>query len=297
MIVVNLSGGLGNQMFQYAFGRILSLHHKTDLILDLSNYSINLNSSYNDYGLAIRKYELGCFLLEPSFSEVTHKNFFFPKDNLASKILYKTERILKRKALIFESQNGYDEKIWSRVQRNSYIHGFWQSHLYFNKIEQLLKNDFKFNLNISRNEHLEKCIQQYDSIAIHIRRGDYESSTVVNNIHGLCSLEYYKSATSIIRNKILSPVFYIFSDDIEWCKTNINWLPNANYIKNIDSPAYYDMYLMSMCKSIIIANSTFSWWAAWLNQNPNKVVIAPILWFKNTTADELKIYPKEWISI
>jgi hypothetical protein len=297
VILVNLSGGLGNQMFQYAFGRSLSQYHQTELILDLSNYSTAISPSINEYGLAVRKYELGCFLIKPTFSEIAHKNFFFPKNSIRSKILYKVERMLKRKTLVFESQNGYHEKIWNQIQRNTYVQGFWQSPLYFKGIEQLLKNDFKFNLNISRDKQLESHIQQCNSIAIHVRRGDYESSKIVQNIHGLCSLAYYKNATNFIMNKTLSPKFYIFSDDIEWCKSNFNWLPNAHYITNKDSPAYYDMYLMSICKSIIIANSTFSWWGAWLNINPNKIVIAPSLWFKNTTADELKIYPMDWISI
>lgn len=295
MIVVNLSGGLGNQMFQYAFGKRFALEYQTDLILDINQYDSIKGTKFNLDGVTNREYALNCFDLKPQLYTESHKRLLFPENNLYSKVKFKLERILKRKALVFEQKNGFDDTIYSRICNNTYAYGHWQSPLYFENIKSILVKEFSFN-NIGETMW-EYDIRQANSISVHIRRGDYVSSPSVNTVHGICSLDYYRQAIQRIEQAINGAKFYIFSDDIDWCKANITWLPNSVFVENNDGPTHQDMYLMSICKHNIIANSTFSWWAAWLNQHKGKIVIGPQQWFRNHKASDLKIFPDEWMAI
>lgn len=178
---------------------------------------------------------------------------------------------------------------------DGYLDGYWQQEDYFKLIRDELLNDYKFN-SVSGIElkNMLDIIEKNESVSIHIRRGDYANSSIYDNI---ANLEYYNEAINIIKSKVVNPVFFIFSDDIEWVKENMK-ISNSyiiNFNRGLDS--YKDMFLMSKCKHNIIANSTFSWWGAWLNINNNKIVIRPNK-FLNTEVDGSTICNAEgWINV
>lgn len=296
MIIIRLEGGLGNQMFQYAFGKALSLEKKCELLFDISSFENGVGDFYEN-GLSRRNFELNIFTLN---LQTWNNNFcnFFPT-TLIERITLKLEKLLGLKSIIFENKYGFDETLIARIKKHTYFIGYWQSSLYFDKYRNGLINDFHFKLPEFRNLLLEDKIQNTNSVSIHVRRGDYVNSVDANKVHGLCSIEYYKKATSIIIEQSDNVQWFVFSDDIEWCKENFNWLYEAFFVTSNKSEAYYDMYLMSICRHNIIANSTFSWWGAWLNQNISKIVVGPSKWFADIEKnDQINgILPSSWISI
>ncbi|MBC7981871.1 alpha-1,2-fucosyltransferase, partial [Candidatus Parcubacteria bacterium] len=171
-------------------------------------------------------------------------------------------------------------------------HGNYHREKYFIEVkDQVLK---QFTLKNPLSQTAQDVLKNIDtnSVSIHIRRGDY----VNNNHHGSCDLGYYYKALHHIKSKISSPHFFIFSDDIQWAKDNMQ-IGEATFVSNGDIPEVEELILMSMCSHNIIANSTFSWWAAYLNQNLHKIVIAPKQWTRKETSDTLEILPKTWIQL
>jgi Glycosyl transferase family 11 len=178
------------------------------------------------------------------------------------------------------------------------LDGYWQSEKYFIDCSKLIRKDFTFKNELdSYNLKLKSKIDKTNSVSIHIRRGDYVNNLNTNATHGLCSIDYYIKAVNYITERIESPYFFVFSDDIEWAKKNIMLNFPCQFIShNIGSKSYLDMQLMSLCKHNVIANSSFSWWGAWLNSNDNKIVIAPRKWFAVNT-DICDLIPSNWISL
>jgi len=283
MIAVKLMGGLGNQMFQYAIGRRLALHKNAELYLDLSFLNLRENVDYT-----LRKYELSRFKI----SAITKDVFF--KDDFISKAIHK----LKRIKYLVERNELFDPTILSE-KRNVYLSGFWQSEKYFADIRQTLLEDFALQSSLSKdNMLLSQQIASVNSVSIHIRRGDYISNKNALSKHGVLGLDYYKNALNLIRSRVPNPVFYIFSDDINWIKQNLH-IEESHYIieHNKAEDSYLDMILMSTCKHNIIANSSFSWWGAWLNDYSEKMVIGPKNWFSDSTIDTSDIIPESWIKM
>ena len=176
---------------------------------------------------------------------------------------------------------------------NSYYIGYWQSWKYFKDIEKRIKRDFSFDeklLPLSNREILSK-IRNTNSVSIHIRRGDYIGNSIYDNI---ATSDYYYKATDYIKKNVKNPFYFIFTNDPEWCKVNM-MLPNSLIVDiNSGVDSYWDMFLMSQCKHNIIANSSFSWWGAWLNEHENKIVIAPRKWINEDSANIDDIIPPTW---
>ena len=159
--------------------------------------------------------------------------------------------------------------------------------------------DFTFQSPFSEKSRLiSEEIKQLNSVSIHVRRTDYISNIPANNYHGTCNETYYIEAMKIIGKKISNPHFYIFSDEPEWFKANIKTNFQVTFVEhNKNEKSFEDMYLMSLCKHNIIANSSFSWWGAWLNSNENKQVIAPANWFQDKTKNTKDLLPETWIKL
>lgn len=296
MIAIRISGGLGNQMFQYALGRRLSIEYNSPLFLDLREYECHENEYYRNNGVANRKYELNIFNLG-EHQHILSDNFnLLPKNTIGSRLQFKIEKLLGIRAVIFEKGLGYDADIIKQIKKVNYLSGYWQSPKYFEGIDNVLRSEFEFNLGDFRDNSLEMIIESSNSIAVHIRRGDYVNSPIINATHGVSDLSYYKKAYDVINEIVPSPTFFIFSDDISWAKDNLRWLPNTFYVSKAAWPNYYEMFLMSRCKHQIIANSTFSWWAAWLNKFIGKVIIAPAKWYadKHLNNQFSTIIPNGW---
>jgi hypothetical protein len=284
MITVRLIGGLGNQMFQYATGRRLADHHKTNLTLDVSGY----HSQHP--GDTPRHYELGTFAIR---AEVDERG----SNTATSRILTKLR--VKAPAQPY-NENGFafNKKVLTAPD-GIYLNGYWQSERYFNDIRPQLLKDFTFiSKTDAPNQTIGKQIQKVNAVSLHVRRGDYVANANANHFHGTKTLGYYHDAIALLAKKTKDPHFFVFSDDPEWCKDNIKInYPTTFVTENDGNSGYKDLHLMSKSKHHIIANSSFSWWGAWLNPSPDKVVIAPKQWFNDSSVDTRDIYPKGWLKI
>ena len=284
MIISQIQGGLGNQMFQYAIGRHLSCIHQTKLILDLSYYD---KKRYREF--LLDNFRTKIFKVYQTRKE-RNRGLFINKIKsliLSNNLMEIDERNLKNGEFNFSVSNYY------------YLKGYWQSQENFIESSELIKKDFRLKSSRKiKNSRWYKKINNKNSVSIHVRRGDYVSDEVTNSFHGIIGLEFYKAAMKLIRKKIDSPVFFIFSDDIEWCQKNFKLRDGLNFVDE-KWEDFYDLKLMSLCSHNIIANSTFSWWAAWLNSNSSKIIICPKKWFNNDLKNNMSnnLIPHNWISI
>jgi hypothetical protein len=202
--------------------------------------------------------------------------------------------ILYSRLIANESGHAFMKEFYS-YPKDVYLNGYWQSEYYFEPIKGILRKEFTLKeVLIGQNAELAERIKNSNSVSLHIRRGDYVDNKEVSEFHGTCSPEYYKKAIEFLKAKGDLEVF-VFSDDIQWAKENLR-ADKINFVAQ-NNPGYIDMNLMALCKHNIIANSSFSWWAAWLNQSPSKIVIAPQKWFADPGRQTPDIYPKNWIKI
>ena len=289
MIIVNISGGLGNQMFQYAFGYAISKKNNEILKLDISNYD-----TYN-----LRNYELWLFNINAELaSKEEVKKFKYKNENILNKIIRK----LKKNDILL-SDKYYSEHDYNLSDnssyRNVYFDGYWQSEKYFKEYKKDLLKQFSLRKKIhQKSQEFEQMIKTIESVSLHVRHGDYITNLHTNSVHGTVSLEYYKNAIIKIEENVKNTHYFIFSDDLHWAKKNLGFINNITFIEfTEDTPVQEEIYLMSQCKHNIIANSSFSWWGAWLNQNNNKIIIAPMKWFNDISRDTDDLIPKEWIRL
>lgn len=291
MIIIKLQGGLGNQLFQYSLGRSLSLKLNTELKLDLTAFKTDKN----------RKYELDKFNI---VAKIASENEVKKLVNVKSLVLSKLSKYLTflygTSAYISEKKYGFDPRVLN-LPDNRYIEGYWQSEKYFKNNSELIKKEFALKSKaIGANfTTLKKITNENNSVCLHVRRGDYVSDKKAKNIFGIFGLEYYSKSIKLLEKKLDKPSFFVFSDDIDWAKKNIKTKNKIYFIDNNSSnKGYEDLRLMSACKNFIIANSSFSWWGAWLCQNKDKIIIAPKKWFKDShLADINDLIPKDWLRI
>ncbi|MFH0972649.1 MAG: alpha-1,2-fucosyltransferase, partial [Patescibacteria group bacterium] len=183
-----------------------------------------------------------------------------------------------------------------KLKDDIFLDGYWQTEKYFKDIEDIIRSEFTLKTEYSNlNPELIAKISSCNSVSMHIRRGDYITNQNTNEFHGICFLDYYKKAINLIAEKFPNPTIFIFSDDLKWCKENIKIKYPIVFVKG--NKNYEDLIMMSKCSHNIIANSSFSWWGAWLNNNPNKIVIAPQKWLNNPNINYSDIIPSTWIKI
>jgi hypothetical protein len=290
MIIVKLQGGLGNQMFQYATAKAISIKSGDRLILDFSFYA----SKHENV------------LREPRINEFNIRNEYLNKIAhdlyLSNKYIFKLFRkvaYIKRVYIKEDKVFSFSEIKWSKQRNILLIDGYWQSENYFKDIQAYLVNVFTLQPTNQKLINILDDIIRYESVSIHIRRGDYISNKDTNQLHGICSIEYYKKAIMYIQDHCTKDlILYFFSDDIDWVRENISFGYKSTYINGFSDVE--DMFLMKKCKHNIIANSSFSWWAAWLNESPCKIVVAPRYWLKSRDLDgniSSQIIPESWIKI
>ncbi|MEI8232356.1 MAG: alpha-1,2-fucosyltransferase [bacterium] len=294
MIITQLSGGLGNQMFQYALGRVLSLKNDNDLVFDLSAYTDQKNCD------TPRKYELDIFGIEPIECTHVEKVRYGDENPLIEAVNRACKTHLDSSAPTLVKERGHQfHKELLQLRGSQYLRGFWQSEKYFVDYRDQILHDFTFKHKVSQKTgQLLLQIKSSDSVAVHIRRGDYVTSKAANSYHGTCSPTYYLSASKVMGKHVAHPTFYIFSDDPDWCRDNIKLNGNFIYVShNHGQQSWEDMLLISRCQHQIIANSSFSWWGAWLNTNPDKIVIAPKKWVNDKNLDTSDLLPGTWIKL
>lgn len=291
MIISNIIGGLGNQMFQYAAAKALSLKLGTELKLDIRGFS--------QYQLHQGFELLRLFNCEASIANNNDlKNVLsWQKSKHLIRLLRKDAlKKLRNKNYVVEPHFNY-WKAFNQLQEDVYLDGYWQSEKYFNEYADVIRKEFTFKPDfVAQNIALSNNIAQTNAVSLHVRRGDYVSNPK-NGYIGVCSLDYYSAAIDKICSAVSNSVFYIFSDDTDWVKSHLN-LKNetvfVNHNKGLES--YNDMRLMSLCEHHIIANSSFSWWGAWLGANPDKIVIAPKKWFASDKNDS-DLVPENWLKL
>ncbi|HMU99117.1 MAG TPA: alpha-1,2-fucosyltransferase [Chitinophagales bacterium] len=294
MIQVQLSGGLGNQMFQYAFGKHLAINTQSELVLDLAYIQSKL--PFKKFSTPMQ-YELDIFNLNVDCNSLYFSNgITYPLAKL--EYYLKTKRNTNKNNTLIESGMQFNADYLEKDEP-LFIQGNFQSELYFKDIEADIREDFEFIHPLKeQNQQILNQIKSSNSVSIHIRRGDYLS--IKNNASKFRALEldYYKNAMSILENKMENITYFVFSDDINWVKENLKTHAKTIFINhNKGKSSYIDMQLMSNCQHNIIANSTFSWWAAWLNANKNKIVVAPKTWFLIDELNQNDIVPISWISL
>ena len=305
MIIFKPGCGLGNQMFLYAIARVLSIKHKTELFIDKSYYTGSCQASLPKD--VQRDFELDIFNIDTK--EITsYENKILKR--VRSRKFYKRMRAIlpcvifnsvgiKRHIIHFVEKEPQFDKSVLQLPDNLLLEGYFVSHKYFKGFHDVIVKDFSFkNSPDYHNQKLIKKISSVESVSIHIRRGDYITNKVVTERFGPCSINYYKSAATYIASKIATPRFFVFSDDPEWTRNHFKLdYPVDCVTYNTDVRNYEDLRLMSSCRHNIIANSSFSWWGAWLNQNPEKIVICPVPSFDKINIRDDDFYPESWIKL
>ncbi|MEM7030094.1 MAG: alpha-1,2-fucosyltransferase [Chloroflexota bacterium] len=281
-----LRGDFGNQLFQYAVGRRLALQHDTDLVLNVSN-----RLSIGDWRGAKLINKLSYLNLKAQFQ-------YWPP--LITRLWHKLHlsRLLNVGTYFPEKQWGYDPDVLA-LPDHTYLYGYFQSEQYFRGIAPIIQADLYLDLVPISNtaSAVLMKIKNSESVSIHVRRGDFLQMPD----YQVCSQTYYANAIAFIRQRLEQPHFFVFSDDPGWCKANLHF-DNTTFVTLPPScpQPIYDFWLMQQCQHNIIANSTFSWWAAWLNCNPNKMVIAPNRWSRREPLNQLALkhtLPTEWIRV
>lgn len=284
--IIKFNGGLGNQMFQWAFGIALEAETGVKTIFDMSFFDKKYARPYE-----LDIFGINCPKVEGFFDKFKLALIWKLRKNMADKTIFGT-------GFYSESHFHYDENLFN-VRPNTYIEGFFQSERYFEGIKDKIRSAFQFkNMPDDFNQHLMEQISDSNSVSLHIRRGDYVQKKRYQNLYATCSLDYYKRGVEHISKTVENPVLFIFSDDPSWVKANLDLPYECVFVSNNSGDkSFEDMRLMSLCKHNIIANSSFSWWGAWLNNNQQKIVIAPQKWFNDGKIKQMDIIPNGWIRI
>lgn len=280
-VTIRIMGGLGNQLFQYALGRSLEINCGAEIFFNTT--SIDLKSG--------RKFMLDQFNTRMNIGPWDVEKGF----------LNQFINIIKGTFYIKENRMQFIPSLFCKIKNggNFYLEGYWQTEKYFQSIREQLLTEITLKDQYSEKARaISDSIFSTTSVSLHLRRGDYITNPNYNKIHGVCSIEYYQEAIKRIEQKIPNPYFFVFSDDIEWVKENLtHTMKNVTFVSGRNFRDEEELLLMSECKHNIIANSSFSWWAAWLNKNNDKIVIAPKEWFKVSFSGIKDIIPISWTQI
>lgn len=298
MKLVNACGGLGNQMFCYALCEgFREKGEKSFLFIGESADS----GSFGHQGYELEKL-FPSISIEESKYTLRSKYMFYGK-KVSKKLPQKYRKKFLHLFLQIEDVKELHGFIFSDIvfSKSKFINqfyiGLWQSYKYFKDAEVQVKEKFSFNINLlsKKTIDLSKQIDNCNSVSIHIRRDDYMNEIYLKGLGSVCDEKYYKNAIQYILDNVKNPRFYIFTDDHKWVADNFN-VDSATYVKfNSNEDSWQDMYLMSKCKHNIIANSTFSWWGAYLNNFKNKIIVAPKRWWSTLEKDD--VIPVEWIRL
>jgi hypothetical protein len=285
MRIVKISGGLGNQIFQYVFGQYLSRKYNEKVYYDINWYK-NKKLNKRLYNLELLKFDIDIEILQ---------NREYPLKILDT-LIYLLRGLLPfnrhGSIKLYESRTSLIGILLSAIFRNSYYPGYWQNYKYY----KYISNEIHFRLKSKKlliNTKIKEKILHTNAVSIGIRRSE---ENVLKGVV-VCDIEYFKKATYLINKKVDNPIYYIFSDDIEWCKKNIKILNEHHFVEQNKDLPFENMELMSLCKHNIISNSSYDWWGAMLNKKNQKIVICPKIWMPKDTEIRKDLIPNEWIKI
>lgn len=276
MITVKLNGGLGNQMFQYACARAVAHRLDTSVVVDISSFELSLQTK--------RRYALSEFYCGQQV--VIYKNSW----------LEKVRSMLHKQGIFSEKKYTYNHAI-TRVSDNTTLNGYWQSPKYFEHIREIIVHDFTPKKTPKLPPNILKLVRTKETVAIHVRRGDYITNQQAVKILGVQPISYYQNALKILNQQHQKCHYIVVSDDINWCRQHLKQLLDPSKVNYFSKDELTDMFLMTQTTHNIIANSSYSWWAAYLNQNNDKAVIAPKKWFKDKSYSTKDLFPNNWILV
>lgn len=297
MTIVRLQGGVGNQLFQYATGRALAQRTDSELYLDTSRLGTNAGAGITTRELQLQKFNLPGTFVDGVPSKI-HERLPFDLDTRLEEYLSKISRRAAVRLLgVYVEKHPphtFDPAVYE-LPGEIILDGYWQTERYFSTIADQLRSDIQVTDPPSeRNQHWKEKIDASMAVSVHVRRGDYV------NLGWELPKAYYRHAFDYMARKFNSPELFFFSDDMDWVQDNLDTLLPEGTEKNVQfvtcndgSTAYEDLRLMRSCDHHIIANSSFSWWGAWLNENPTKTVIAPNYWIRGPV-DDTDIIPNQW---
>jgi hypothetical protein len=291
LIITRLNGGLGNQMFQFAAARAFALRTGAVLKLDLSAFPRD----------KLRSYDLGDYALAESVP--------IASDAELAQCEQKKPRglALIGKALglggaaipaIREAHFHYGPLL-AAARPPAYVVGYWQCERYFADHAAQIRRDFAAREPLEpENAAIADIINGANAVSLHVRRGDYVSDARHQAVHGVCGVDYYARAMAAVEAQVASPHYIVFSDDPDWCRANLKSSHAMTFVNaNSTDRAYRDMQLMSLCRHHIIANSSFSWWGAWLNARADRIIVAPARWFASGNKDARDLLPEQWVRV
>lgn len=289
MIVVRCRGGLGNQLFQYACGRALAQRRRTRLLLDLSHYR----------GHELRRFELDHFAVRYRRAALKDLGRFRDLGGRAA-LASAPWRLFGRGpcTVVRERDFRYDPEAFAAGGHLS-LEGFWQSYRYFEDYAGELRAELSPREPLEGPEAaLAARVAGGETVAVHVRGGDYRLDPEANRTLGALAPDYYAAALALVRRRVRDPLFLVFSDDPAWAQRA---LPPGDRVEHVASRppgrGWVDLWLMSRCRHQVIANSTFSWWAGWLNPDPGKIVVAPRQWFRDGSRDTSDLLPGDWTAV
>jgi hypothetical protein len=302
-VVVQLMGGLGNQLFQYAFGRHLALANNACLYLDASGYA---EDEQVDPKQGIRVCELIHFNIagvllrraaQANAGGLAWRRKLTKARGFVGGLLDRRLPYYMRRVVVEPSRNRFrfDRRVYDSVVPSTvYLHGFWQSERYFSDIDTMLRQELTVGDDPDPpNAEMARAITMTESIAVHVRHGDNANS--VARALGVLPREYYDRAARAIDDEVGAARFFVFSDDIPWARSFLGGGFHATYVEhNPPARSREDLRLMVLCKHHILANSTFGWWGAWLGRKEGQIVQAPRRYYQNIDQPNPDLYPEDW---
>jgi hypothetical protein len=283
-VIVRLSGGLGNQMFQYAAASGITAARADELVLDLRSFDDD----------RLRSFELHRWRVQ---ARVASRAELKPYSRIASGIFRRMAKAGIRTRYYLEQSLDFDPSL-ADMTVVGYLDGYFQCARYFEHIrDRLLREFVPLSPLTAYNSELLEVARAARSVSIHVRRGDYV--TVQTNVlkHGACGLDYYRAAVARVMRVTEDPLWLVFSDDLEWTRKNLQLPGEVRYVDNNQDAPEVDIYLMSQCAHNICANSSFSWWGAWLNSSKEKTVTAPAAWFASDLVSSRDLVPLDWVRL
>lgn len=299
MIVVRFMGGLGNQMFQYAAALRLALKHKTRPKLDLS-----FLLDRTDRGFTFRDFDLVIFNVPDPVATAEEVRMFRRLKERGSRTL--SEKIadkLTNRRFYLEAKAGFHPEVLE-LPDDTYLEGFFQDERYFSDIQAEVRQGFRLQpeeaqLPPETRRLADEIRGDKNSICLHVRRGDYVTNPGSLAVVGFCTYDYYHKALLEMRARNPQAPVFIFSDDVKWCRENFAKTEQITVVgeEHAGPRSSHHFWLMTLCKHFVIPNSTFSWWAAWLSENPQKIVVRPSRWFRAAELKDADICPASWIKV
>lgn len=291
-VTIRLKGGLGNQLFQYAAAKNIAVNNGLELLVDVHSGFVD-DDYKRSFALSVFNIKAQIVECEKMKQTIVHKlvKFWEFKSEHRSFIAFGNNVIEK-------TYNFSDEIEKYVVSKSIILEGYFHSEKYFKNIRNIILEEFKFT--VPPDTHNLKILEEISvraSVSLHVRKYDNSKTIDSSAINGICSLDYYQKAIMFMQEKLQNPCFYLFSDDMDWVKENLKISGGQVVFMDFNGTDNdrEDFRLMSACKHNIIANSSFSWWAAWLNSNPYKIVIAPNKWLSTSRYDYKDVVPDNWI--